>query len=183
MCPRGGIYGTTMYIGHPIHKALGAKIGYSLLNGVVYFVLFCSGIFASLYNVIPLCRTGYSYLRRSLARSTAFEATPARHYPALLLGVMPFIANKMSLESQGNHSYDMGIQMMSAAGGTMCASSLPYIACLPSMNLSTSASFPSSCASFPCLVSSRVTTISSIRVQALEDRDTRSWASTIGAAT
>ena len=54
----GSIYGTTMYIGHPIHKALGAKIGYSLLNGVVYFVLFCSGIFASLYNVIPLCANG-----------------------------------------------------------------------------------------------------------------------------
>jgi len=42
---------------------------------------------------------------------------------------MPFIANKMSLESQGNHSYDMGIQMMSAAGGTMCGIFLTCIAC------------------------------------------------------
>ena len=126
----GGIYGTTMYIGHPIHKALGAKIGYSLLNGVVYFILFSSGIFASLYNVIPLCANGaiLIFVGLLLGRQ-AFEATPARHYPALLLGVMPFIANKMSLESQGNHSYDMGIQMMSAAGGTMCGIFLCCIAC------------------------------------------------------
>jgi hypothetical protein len=126
----GSIYGTTMYIGHPIHKALGAKIGYSLLNGVVYFILFSSGIFASLYNVIPLCANGaiLIFVGLLLGRQ-AFEATPARHYPALLLGVMPFIANKMSLESQGNHSYDMGIQMMSAAGGTMCGIFLCCIAC------------------------------------------------------
>jgi len=126
----GGIYGTTMYIGHPIHKALGAKIGYSILNGIVYFILFCTGIFASLYNVIPLCANGaiLIFVGLLLGRQ-AFENTPPRHYPALLLGVMPFIANKMSLESQGNNSYDMGIQMMSAAGGTMCGIFLTCIAC------------------------------------------------------
>lgn len=35
----GSFYSTTVYIGHPIHKALGAKRGYSLFNGVLYFIL------------------------------------------------------------------------------------------------------------------------------------------------
>ena len=35
----GSFYSTTVYIGHPIHKALGAKRGYSLFNGILYFLL------------------------------------------------------------------------------------------------------------------------------------------------
>ena len=126
----GGIYGTTMYIGHPIHKALGAKIGYSLLNGFVYIILFSTGLFASIYQVIPLCANGaiLIFVGLLLGRQ-AFENTPPRHYPCLLLGIMPFIANKASLESQGNHSYHMGTQMMSAAGGTIVGIFLTCIAC------------------------------------------------------
>ena len=126
----GGIYGTTMYIGHPVHKALGAKIGYSVLNGAIFFILFTSGIFASLYEVIPLCANGaiLIFVGLLLGRQ-GFENTPRRHYPALLLGLMPFIANIMSLESRGNHSYNMGIQMMSAGGGTMAGIFICCISC------------------------------------------------------
>ena len=35
----GSFYSTTVYIGHPIHKALGAKRGFSLINGIIYFFL------------------------------------------------------------------------------------------------------------------------------------------------
>merc|ERR1719198_184723 len=54
----GGFYSTTVYIGHPIHKALGAKRGYSLINGIIYFVLLLSGVFASMYEAIPECANG-----------------------------------------------------------------------------------------------------------------------------
>ena len=99
---RRSIYGTTMYIGHPVHKALGAKIGYSMLNGAIFFILFTSGIFASLYEVIPLCANGaiLIFVGLLLGRQ-GFENTPRRHYPALLLGLMPFIANIMSLSRAG----------------------------------------------------------------------------------
>lgn len=32
----GSPFGTVVYIGHPAHKRSGAKVGYSLANGVVY---------------------------------------------------------------------------------------------------------------------------------------------------
>jgi AGZA family xanthine/uracil permease-like MFS transporter len=32
----GSPFGTVIYIGHPAHKASGAKVGYSLVNGVIY---------------------------------------------------------------------------------------------------------------------------------------------------
>jgi len=116
----GGMYGTTVYIGHPVHKALGAKIGYSILNGIVYVILLSTGIFATLYNVIPGCANGaiLVFVGLLLARQ-AFEESPARHYPCLLLGIMPFICNMMALEADGAHSVNMGVQMMAPAGGVV----------------------------------------------------------------
>jgi AGZA family xanthine/uracil permease-like MFS transporter len=35
----GSYYSTTVYIGHPIHKALGARRGFSVFNGILYFIL------------------------------------------------------------------------------------------------------------------------------------------------
>lgn len=33
----GSPFGTVVYIGHPVHKRNGAKVGYSLANGIVYW--------------------------------------------------------------------------------------------------------------------------------------------------
>ena len=86
----GGMFGTTVYIGHPVHKALGAKIGYSMLNGIAYFIFLSTGLFACLYNVIPECASGaiLVFVGLLLARQ-GFEETPERHYPCILLGIMP----------------------------------------------------------------------------------------------
>jgi len=110
----GGMFGTTVYIGHPVHKALGAKIGYSLLNGLIYFIFLSTGLFASLYNVIPGCASGaiLVFVGLLLARQ-GFEETPSRHYPSLLLGIMPFICNWAVLDMGTN----MGVHMMAPAGG------------------------------------------------------------------
>jgi AGZA family xanthine/uracil permease-like MFS transporter len=32
----GSPLGTVVYIGHPAHKASGAKVGYSFANGIIY---------------------------------------------------------------------------------------------------------------------------------------------------
>jgi AGZA family xanthine/uracil permease-like MFS transporter len=110
----GGMFGTTVYIGHPVHKALGAKIGYSIANGVIYFIFLSTGLFASLYNVIPGCASGaiLVFVGLLLARQ-GFEETPSRHYPSLLLGIMPFICNWAVLDMGTN----MGVRMMAPAGG------------------------------------------------------------------
>lgn len=126
----GGFYGTTVYIGHPVHKQLGAKIGYSMFNGLIYLFLLCSGMFAGLYNVIPGCANGAILVFVGLVISRqAFEKTPARHYPCLLLGLMPYICNWAKLESQGNASYFMGVQMLGPAGGVVCGMGLTTIGC------------------------------------------------------
>merc|ERR1719359_1645123 len=72
----GGYFSTTLYIGHPIHKALGAKRGYSLFNGIIYFILLLSGVFASMYEAIPECANGaiLTFVGLLLGRQ-AFEET------------------------------------------------------------------------------------------------------------
>jgi len=122
----GSIYSTTVYIGHPIHKALGAKRGYSLFNGLIYFALLLSGLFASLYNVIPECANGAILLFVGLLLGRqAFEESPSKHYPALLLSIFPYICNWAKLSMP-----DEGVQMMGQAGGTLFSFVLAWMFCL-----------------------------------------------------
>ena len=126
----GGMFPTTVYIGHPVHKALGAKIGFSMLNGVLYFILLSTGLFAALYNVIPGCANGAILVFVGLLLSRqALEETPARHYPCLLLGLMPFICNYMALDSDGQHSVNMGVQMMAPGGGAVFGVVVAAVCC------------------------------------------------------
>jgi hypothetical protein len=122
----GGFYSTTVYIGHPIHKALGAKRGYSLFNGIIYFVLLLSGLFASMYEAIPECANGaiLTFVGLLLGRQ-AFEETKPSHYPALLLSTFPFICNWAKLTNT-----DEGVQMMGQAGGLLFSFILTWVFCL-----------------------------------------------------
>jgi len=123
----GSFYSTTVYIGHPIHKSLGAKRGFSLFNGIIYFVLLLSGLFASLYNTLPACAGGslLVFVGLLLGRQ-AFEETPPRHYPALLFSLFPFICNWAKLDIQTNE----GIKMMGQGGGLMFSVVLTWLFCL-----------------------------------------------------
>ena len=118
----GGMFGTTVYIGHPVHKALGAKIGYSIANGVLYFIFLSTGLFACLYNVIPECANGaiLVFVGLLLARQ-GFEETPERHYPCILLGLMPFICNWAG--STDGHQH--GRSLMAPPAASSRASSSP----------------------------------------------------------
>ncbi|CAK9073417.1 unnamed protein product [Durusdinium trenchii] len=122
----GSFYSTTVYIGHPIHKALGAKRGFSLINGIIYFFLLLSGLFAALYQSIPECAGGsiLVFVGLLLGRQ-AFEETPPRHYPALLLSLFPYICNwaKLSMSNEG-------VLMMGQAGGLMFSVVLTWLFCL-----------------------------------------------------
>ena len=122
----GSFYSTTVYIGHPIHKNLGAKRGYSLINGILYFILLLSGVFAALYQSLPECASGsiLVFVGLILGRQ-AFEETPARHYPALLLSLFPYLCNWAKL---GNSNE--GILMMGQAGGLMFSVVITWLFCL-----------------------------------------------------
>lgn len=122
----GGYFSTTLYIGHPIHKALGARRGYSLFNGIIYFILLLSGVFASMYEAIPECANGaiLTFVGLLLGRQ-AFEETKPSHYPALLLCIFPYICNWAKLSNS-----DEGVQMMGQAGGLLTSMILTWAFCL-----------------------------------------------------
>ncbi|KAJ1444321.1 hypothetical protein M885DRAFT_553254, partial [Pelagophyceae sp. CCMP2097] len=90
----GSFFGTTVYVGHPIHKSLGAKRGYSVINGVVMAVVLWSGLFAVLYRVIPACASGalLVFVGLIICRQ-AIEDNPPRYYPAVFFGLFACLCN------------------------------------------------------------------------------------------
>lgn len=89
----GSCFPTTIYIGHPGWKALGARCGYSILNGVFFTVVFLLGLGSLIVNIIPM-EAGMAivlYIGVIIA-AQSYEAVPARHYPAVALGFFPAVA-------------------------------------------------------------------------------------------
>jgi AGZA family xanthine/uracil permease-like MFS transporter len=89
----GGCFPTTLYIGHPAWKAMGARIGYSWLNGLVMGSACLLGLFGLIAQVVPI-EAGMAivlYIGLVIA-AQAFQATPAAHAPAVALGLLPGLA-------------------------------------------------------------------------------------------
>lgn len=89
----GSCFPTTIYIGHPAWKAMGARIGYSWLDGIVVAVCCFLGLFGLIGQLIPI-EAGMAivlYIGLVMA-AQAFQATPRSHAPAVALGLMPGLA-------------------------------------------------------------------------------------------
>ena len=88
----GSPYPTTIYIGHPGWKALGAGAGYSILNGVAIQALVLLGITNLIAALIPI-EAGASIVLwiGMVIFVQAFEAVDRRHYPAVVMGLFPSI--------------------------------------------------------------------------------------------
>src|SRR5213078_2573314 len=77
-----------VYIGHPGWKAVGGRIGYSLATGVVIGLVCFLGLTALLLAVIPLVAILPILLYIGLViGAQAFQASPARHAPAIVLAL------------------------------------------------------------------------------------------------
>ena len=50
----GSPFPTTLYFGHLAHKAYGARIGYSILNGVATFLICITGLISPILHFVPL---------------------------------------------------------------------------------------------------------------------------------
>jgi AGZA family xanthine/uracil permease-like MFS transporter len=72
---------------------LGARRGYSILNGVVITILCLSGLMGLVLAVIPK-EAGAAILLfvGLIITAQAFQVTPKHHYPAVALGLVPHIA-------------------------------------------------------------------------------------------
>jgi adenine/guanine/hypoxanthine permease len=89
----GSCFPTTIYIGHPGWKGLGARIGYSWLNGLVMGLACLLGLFGVLGQLVPI-EAGMAivlYIAVVIV-AQAFQATPPAHAPAVALGLMPGLA-------------------------------------------------------------------------------------------
>jgi AGZA family xanthine/uracil permease-like MFS transporter len=89
----GSPFPPAVYIGHPGWKAVGGRIGYSFATGIVIAVVCFLGLTALLLAVVPLVAILPILLYIGLViGSQAFQTTPAKHAPAVVLALLPNIA-------------------------------------------------------------------------------------------
>jgi AGZA family xanthine/uracil permease-like MFS transporter len=89
----GSPFPTTIYIGHPGWKALGARAGYSTLNGIFATAVCLTGTLAHIAWAVPI-DVGLAIVLwiGIVITAQAFEATPIRHAPAVVMGLLPGVA-------------------------------------------------------------------------------------------
>lgn len=89
----GSPFPTTIYIGHPAWKAMGARAGYSVLNGLVVTILGLIGGIILVLKVVPLEATlGILLWIGIIITAQAFQAVPKSHALAVAFGLIPSLA-------------------------------------------------------------------------------------------
>ena len=109
----GSPFPPAVYIGHPGWKAVGGRIGYSLATGVAIALVCFLGLTALLLALIPLVAILPILLYIGLViGAQAFQASPAKHAPAIILALIPNIAEWAKTQVDGA----LGAAGTSAAG-------------------------------------------------------------------
>lgn len=89
----GSCFPTTIYIGHPGWKELGAKSNYSVWNGIAIVLVCLTGSVTMISKLIPI-EAGVAIVLwiGLIITAQAFQTTPKNHAPAVALGLFPAIA-------------------------------------------------------------------------------------------
>ncbi len=92
-CLMGNPFLNAVYVGHSGWKAMGGRIGYSAGTGLAVLVLCWLGLLSVVLAVLP----GVAVLPillyiGMLMGSQAFQETPKRHAPAVILAIIPTLA-------------------------------------------------------------------------------------------
>jgi AGZA family xanthine/uracil permease-like MFS transporter len=89
----GSCFPTTIYIGHPGWKRLGARAGYSIYNAIFISLLCFMGLMPLVLAVIPLeAGVGVVLWIGIIITAQAFSVTPRDHAPAVAIGLFPAVA-------------------------------------------------------------------------------------------
>jgi AGZA family xanthine/uracil permease-like MFS transporter len=92
-CLMGNPFINAVYIGHPGWKSMGGRIGYSAMTGIIVLVLTWFGIIAVISALIPVVAILPILLYIGmLIGSQAFQESPHRHAPAIVLALLPQLA-------------------------------------------------------------------------------------------
>ena len=98
----GSPFPPAVYIGHPGWKAVGGRIGYSLATGVAIALVCFLGLTALLLALIPLVAILPILLYIGLViGAQAFQASPPNHAPAIILALIPNIAEWAKTQIDG----------------------------------------------------------------------------------
>jgi AGZA family xanthine/uracil permease-like MFS transporter len=88
----GSAFPTTIYIGHPGWKALGARAGYSVLNGAFITAICVTGTMGWIAWAVPIDAGMAIVLWIGIViTAQAFQTTPPAHAPAVAVGMLPGI--------------------------------------------------------------------------------------------
>lgn len=113
-------------IGHPAHKRSGAKVGYSLVNGVIYLIFSWFGLLALIQSIVNPATIGPIVFFVGLqVNEEALNFMPSRHYSAYIIGIFPSvydwvtnISNRAPLSSD-DFSYNINSSGSSAWVGVL----------------------------------------------------------------
>ncbi|MBT3222028.1 MAG: xanthine/uracil/vitamin C permease, partial [Proteobacteria bacterium] len=90
----GSAFPTTVYIGHPGYKRLGARSGYALMVGIVLFLASILGLVSFLHALIPVAAVAPILVFIGIVMTAqAFQASPRAHGMAVAMAIIPHVSN------------------------------------------------------------------------------------------
>lgn len=122
-CLMGNPFINAVYIGHPGWKAMGGRIGYSAATGILVLLLTWFGIISLLMALVPVVAILPILLYIGmLIGAQAFQESPHRHAPAIILALVPQIAAwgktmiDNALGAAGTNAATVGIDKLGQVG-------------------------------------------------------------------
>ncbi|MEY4549777.1 MAG: hypothetical protein RL685_5972, partial [Pseudomonadota bacterium] len=122
-CCMGNPFINAVYIGHPGWKAMGGRIGYSGGTGIMVVLLSWFGIISVMVSLIPVVAISPILLYIGmLIGAQAFQETPKRHAPAVVLALTPHLAawGKLQIDNAlgaaGTNAAAVGLDKMLQTG-------------------------------------------------------------------
>lgn len=110
----GGVFPTTVYIASVSAKWTNAGRGYSIINGLVFLLASTFGIIAAMSKIIPLPVVAPILVFVGISMvSQAFTSVKEKHYPAVVLAMLPYLANY--LQSKFASSAPEALEKVSSA--------------------------------------------------------------------
>jgi AGZA family xanthine/uracil permease-like MFS transporter len=117
----GSVFPTTIYIGHPGWKAMGAGWGYSIANGIAIGLLCFLGLVSFVAHLIPV-EAGAAILLwiGVVMAAQAFQSTPKEHAIAIIIGFFPALASwgllmlETGLRAASTNIQNVGLENLSA---------------------------------------------------------------------
>ncbi|CAK9030406.1 Uncharacterized protein SCF082_LOCUS19201, partial [Durusdinium trenchii] len=98
-CP----FSTSVYIGHPAYKKMGAGTLYSVFNAIVLFIVSLTGLFGLILALIPGTAVAPLLIFVGLMIcQEALVATRPHEYPAFILGLVPSLADYAQQNGNSN---------------------------------------------------------------------------------